>query len=147
MPAKFLEGLTLRTNQQFQHTYAASGGRNGVFNFPANGTHSWPYWNQQLMAMKPDIQQVSTPQRPGPGLRASVPSQHRQQRNGQRCCRCFFGCRLVQDGRGGPGGSTCMPVVSAQMTVATTSIQVPLTTRLMPPPTAAPTTKLANSRK
>ena len=58
MPAKFLEGMTLRTNQQFQNTYAAAGGRNGVFNFPANGTHSWPYWNQQLMAMKPDMQQV-----------------------------------------------------------------------------------------
>ena len=29
-----------------------------MFNFPANGTHSWPYWNQQLIAMKPDIQQV-----------------------------------------------------------------------------------------
>ncbi len=58
MSAKFLEGLTLRTNQQFQNTYIASGGRNGVFNFPANGTHSWPYWNQQLMAMKPDMLQV-----------------------------------------------------------------------------------------
>jgi diacylglycerol O-acyltransferase / trehalose O-mycolyltransferase len=58
MPAKFLEGMTLRTNQQFQSTYAASGGRNGVFNFPANGTHSWPYWNQQLVAMKPDMLQV-----------------------------------------------------------------------------------------
>lgn len=57
-PAKLLEGLTLRTNQQFQRTYAASGGRNGVFNFPANGTHSWPYWNQQLVAMKTDIQQT-----------------------------------------------------------------------------------------
>jgi diacylglycerol O-acyltransferase / trehalose O-mycolyltransferase / mycolyltransferase Ag85 len=58
MPAKFLEGLTLRTNEQFQNTYVASGGRNGVFNFPANGTHSWPYWNQQLMSMKPDIIQT-----------------------------------------------------------------------------------------
>ena len=58
MPAKFLEGLTLRTNQQFQNTYVAAGGRNGVFNFPANGTHSWPYWNQQLMSMKPDIIQT-----------------------------------------------------------------------------------------
>jgi diacylglycerol O-acyltransferase/trehalose O-mycolyltransferase len=53
--------MTLRTNQQFQNTYAAAGGRNGVFNFPANGTHSWPYWNQQLMAMKPDmIQTINT---------------------------------------------------------------------------------------
>ena len=38
--------------------YAASGGRNAVFNFPANGTHSWPYWNAQLVAMKSDLQQV-----------------------------------------------------------------------------------------
>jgi diacylglycerol O-acyltransferase/trehalose O-mycolyltransferase len=58
MPAKFLEGFTKRTNEQFQQTYTASGGRNGVFNFPANGTHSWPYWNQQLVAMKSDIQAV-----------------------------------------------------------------------------------------
>jgi diacylglycerol O-acyltransferase/trehalose O-mycolyltransferase len=58
VPAKFLEGLTLRTNQTFQNNYVAAGGRNGVFNFPANGTHSWPYWNAQLVAMKPDIQQV-----------------------------------------------------------------------------------------
>jgi len=58
MPAKFLEGMTLRTNEQFQNNYAAAGGRNGVFNFPANGTHSWPYWNQQLVAMKPDILQT-----------------------------------------------------------------------------------------
>jgi diacylglycerol O-acyltransferase / trehalose O-mycolyltransferase len=36
----------------------AEGGRNGVFNFPNNGTHSWAYWNQQLVAMKPDIIQV-----------------------------------------------------------------------------------------
>lgn len=58
MPAKFLEGFTLRTNEAFRDNYAAAGGRNGVFNFPSNGTHSWPYWNQQLVAMKPDIQQV-----------------------------------------------------------------------------------------
>jgi diacylglycerol O-acyltransferase / trehalose O-mycolyltransferase len=58
VPAKFLESFTKRSNEQFRDTYAASGGRNAVFNFPANGTHSWPYWNQQLVAMKPDIQQV-----------------------------------------------------------------------------------------
>ena len=58
VPAKMLEGMTLRSNEQFQQTYAADGGRNGVFNFPANGTHSWPYWNAQLVAMKADIQQV-----------------------------------------------------------------------------------------
>ncbi|MFM9035078.1 MAG: esterase family protein [Mycobacterium sp.] len=56
--AKFLEGLTLRTNKTFRDNYLAAGGRNGVFNFPANGTHSWGYWGQQLQQMKPDIQRV-----------------------------------------------------------------------------------------
>ncbi len=58
LPAKFLESMTLRTNQTFQQNYMAAGGNNGVFNFPAEGTHDWPYWNQQLVAMKPDIQRV-----------------------------------------------------------------------------------------
>jgi diacylglycerol O-acyltransferase/trehalose O-mycolyltransferase len=58
MPAKFLESFTLRTNQAFQQNYLAAGGRNGVFNFPTNGTHDWPYWNEQLVAMKPDIQRA-----------------------------------------------------------------------------------------
>ena len=56
--AKFLEGFTLRTNKTFKDTYLAAGGRNGVFNFPTNGTHSWGYWGQQVQAMKPDIQRV-----------------------------------------------------------------------------------------
>lgn len=56
MPAKFLESFTLRTNESFRDNYIAAGGHNGVFNFPVNGTHSWPYWNEQLVAMKPDIQ-------------------------------------------------------------------------------------------
>ena len=62
--AKFLEGLTLRTNRTFRVTYLAGGGTNGVFNFPANGTHSWGYWGQQLQQMKLDIQRVlgATPQ-------------------------------------------------------------------------------------
>jgi len=58
MNAKFLEGFTLRTNKTFQETYIAAGGKNGVFNFPQNGTHSWGYWGQQLQQMKPDIQRV-----------------------------------------------------------------------------------------
>jgi diacylglycerol O-acyltransferase/trehalose O-mycolyltransferase len=58
MPAKFLEGFTLRTNITFRDNYLAAGGRNGVFNFPDNGTHSWPYWGAQLQAMKPDLQRV-----------------------------------------------------------------------------------------
>jgi len=58
LPAQFLEGLTIRTNHAFQAHYEAAGGRNGVFNFPSNGTHSWGYWGGQLQAMTPDIQRV-----------------------------------------------------------------------------------------
>jgi diacylglycerol O-acyltransferase/trehalose O-mycolyltransferase len=62
--AKFLEGFTLRTNKTFQEQYIAAGGKNGVFNFPSNGTHDWGYWGAQLQQMKPDIQRVlgATPQ-------------------------------------------------------------------------------------
>jgi diacylglycerol O-acyltransferase/trehalose O-mycolyltransferase len=55
MPAKFLEGLTIRTNKTFQDNYIAAGGKNGVFNFPDSGTHDWPYWGAQLQQMKPDL--------------------------------------------------------------------------------------------
>jgi diacylglycerol O-acyltransferase / trehalose O-mycolyltransferase len=58
IPAQFLEGLTIRTNKEFQAAYSRAGGGNGVFNFPPNGTHSWGYWGGQLQAMKPDIQRV-----------------------------------------------------------------------------------------
>ena len=58
VPAKFLEGLTIRTNRTFQENYIAAGGKNGVFNFPDAGTHDWPYWGQQLQQMKPDLQRV-----------------------------------------------------------------------------------------
>ncbi len=66
--AKFLEGFTLRTNKTFQETYIAAGGKNGVFNFPSAGTHSWEYWGSQLQQMKPDIQRVlgATPQPSNP---------------------------------------------------------------------------------
>jgi diacylglycerol O-acyltransferase/trehalose O-mycolyltransferase len=55
LPATFLEGLTIRTNQTFQDNYIAAGGHNAVFNFPPNGTHNWAYWGQQLQQMKPDL--------------------------------------------------------------------------------------------
>jgi diacylglycerol O-acyltransferase/trehalose O-mycolyltransferase len=58
VPAKFLEGLTIRTNKTFQEQYIAAGGKNAVFNFPDTGTHDWPYWSQQLQQMKPDLQRV-----------------------------------------------------------------------------------------
>ncbi len=56
VPATFLEGLTLRTNITFRDTYLAAGGKNGMFNFPDNGTHNWAYWGRELQAMKPDLQ-------------------------------------------------------------------------------------------
>jgi diacylglycerol O-acyltransferase/trehalose O-mycolyltransferase len=72
--AKFLEGFTMRTNRTFKDNYLAAGGTNGVFNFPANGTHSWGYWGQQLQQMKPDIQRVlgATPQ-PSPQPPGAAP--------------------------------------------------------------------------
>jgi len=55
LPATFLEGLTRDSNVAFQNAYTGAGGKNATFNFPPNGTHSWPYWSAQLDAMKPDI--------------------------------------------------------------------------------------------
>ncbi|GAB3216593.1 esterase family protein [Mycolicibacterium hippocampi] len=56
--AQFLEKFLGRTSRTFQERYLAAGGRNGVFNFPHDGTHSWGYWGQQLLQMKPDLQRV-----------------------------------------------------------------------------------------
>ncbi|QZT62820.1 esterase family protein [Mycolicibacterium austroafricanum] len=56
--AQFLEKFLARTSRTFQEKYLTAGGRNGVFNFPADGTHSWNYWGQQLQQMKPDLQRV-----------------------------------------------------------------------------------------
>lgn len=56
--AKFLEKFLARTSRTFKEIYVAAGGRNGVFNFPDDGTHSWNYWGQQLQMMKPDLQRT-----------------------------------------------------------------------------------------
>ncbi len=56
IPQQFLESFTLGSNTNFQSAYIAAGGKNATFNFPPNGTHSWPYWGQQLEEMIPDIQ-------------------------------------------------------------------------------------------
>jgi diacylglycerol O-acyltransferase / trehalose O-mycolyltransferase len=56
MPAEFLENFVRSSNLKFQDAYNAAGGHNAVFNFNANGTHSWEYWGSQLNAMKPDLQ-------------------------------------------------------------------------------------------
>ncbi len=58
--AQYLENLTLNTNREFQRKYLAAGGRNAVFNFPPNGTHSWGYWGAQIQAMKPDLVRILT---------------------------------------------------------------------------------------
>ncbi len=72
--SQFLENITLNTNKTFQQRYLAAGGRNGVFNFPKDGTHSWAYWGSQLQAMKPDLLRVLgvTPPAPPPVLPAPV---------------------------------------------------------------------------
>jgi diacylglycerol O-acyltransferase/trehalose O-mycolyltransferase len=55
LPATTIEGLTKDSNIAFQNAYVGAGGKNATFNFPPNGTHSWPYWSAQLDMMKPDI--------------------------------------------------------------------------------------------
>lgn len=62
--AQYLENITRATNKEFQQKYIAAGGRNAVFNFPENGTHSWGYWGSQLQAMKPDLLRVLGVQQP-----------------------------------------------------------------------------------
>jgi diacylglycerol O-acyltransferase/trehalose O-mycolyltransferase len=64
--ASYLENITLATNKEFQEKYQAAGGRNAVFNFPPNGTHSWGYWGAQLQQMKPDILKIINPPPPPP---------------------------------------------------------------------------------
>ncbi|CAN5856029.1 alpha/beta hydrolase family protein [soil metagenome] len=71
--AGFLENITLNTNKQFQENYLAAGGRNAVFNFPPDGTHSWGYWGSQLLAMKPDLQRLLAPPPPPPPPPAPAP--------------------------------------------------------------------------
>ena len=58
--AQYLENITVSSNKDFQQRYLAAGGRNAVFQFPANGTHSWGYWGAQLQAMKPDMVRILT---------------------------------------------------------------------------------------
>lgn len=55
---QLLEGVTLRSNRDFQAAYQAAGGKNAIFQFPANGVHMWGYWGAQLQAMQPDLRGV-----------------------------------------------------------------------------------------
>lgn len=62
--AQYLENITLQTNKEFEQKYIAAGGRNAIFKFPENGTHSWGYWGAQLQEMKPDLLRVLGVQTP-----------------------------------------------------------------------------------
>src|SRR6201996_425251 len=77
MPAEFLENFVRSSNIKFQDAYNAAGGHNAVFNFNANGTHSWEYWGAQLNGMKGDLQQ-SLGATPGaaPAPAAAAAGQH-----------------------------------------------------------------------
>lgn len=55
LSASSLESLAVAGNKAFQQAYTAAGGRNANFVFPASGNHSWPYWGQQLQALKGDL--------------------------------------------------------------------------------------------
>ncbi|MBA0047474.1 alpha/beta hydrolase family protein [Mycobacteroides sp. LB1] len=55
LSASSLESLAVSGNKRFQQAYAAAGGSNATFVFPASGNHSWPYWGQQLQALKGDL--------------------------------------------------------------------------------------------
>ncbi|WP_396837070.1 esterase family protein [Mycobacterium sp. ITM-2016-00317] len=68
-----LETITLSTNKEFRDKYLAAGGRNAVFNFPPNGTHSWGYWGAQLQAMKADLVRLLVPPPPPPPPPAPAP--------------------------------------------------------------------------
>ena len=56
IPQQFLESFTLGSNTNYQNAYVAAGGTNATFDFPPDGTHSWPYWGRELQQMLPDIQ-------------------------------------------------------------------------------------------
>ncbi|MGV0581634.1 alpha/beta hydrolase family protein [Mycolicibacterium elephantis] len=53
--AHSLEAMALKSNRDFQAAYLAAGGANASFHFPPAGNHAWPYWAEQLQALKPDL--------------------------------------------------------------------------------------------
>jgi diacylglycerol O-acyltransferase / trehalose O-mycolyltransferase len=53
--ANSLEGISIKSNKDFQEAYAKAGGNNATFVFPPAGNHAWPYWGQQLTSLKPDL--------------------------------------------------------------------------------------------
>lgn len=72
--SQYLENITLNTNKEFKDRYLELGGRNAVFNFPPNGTHTWGYWGAQLQAMKPDMLRVLGVGVPAPAPPPAAPA-------------------------------------------------------------------------
>ncbi|CAM4284734.1 Diacylglycerol acyltransferase/mycolyltransferase Ag85B precursor [Mycobacterium basiliense] len=58
IPGQVIEQMILNSNVAFRDAYVAAGGHNATFNIDNNGVHSWGYWNAQLVAMMPDMQQT-----------------------------------------------------------------------------------------
>jgi len=58
LDASLLGSATRISNKALQSRYKAKGGRNGLFNLPDDGTHTWSYRGTQLRAMKPDLPRV-----------------------------------------------------------------------------------------
>jgi len=53
--ANSLESMAFKSNKDFQTAYTKAGGNNATFQFPPAGNHAWPYWGEQLQALKPDL--------------------------------------------------------------------------------------------
>jgi diacylglycerol O-acyltransferase/trehalose O-mycolyltransferase len=56
LPGQVIEQVVMQSNIAFRDAYNGAGGHNATFNIDSNGVHSWGYWNGQLVAMKPDMQ-------------------------------------------------------------------------------------------
>ncbi|WP_188543902.1 alpha/beta hydrolase [Rhodococcoides trifolii] len=50
-----LEALALANSRAFQVRMASIGANNVTYNFPAQGTHMWGYWQDQIYNMKNDL--------------------------------------------------------------------------------------------
>ncbi|MCP2291222.1 diacylglycerol O-acyltransferase / trehalose O-mycolyltransferase [Nocardia amikacinitolerans] len=53
--AMALETLALANTRAFQARMDTLGGGNAIYNYPAVGVHNWHYWQDQVLAMLPDM--------------------------------------------------------------------------------------------
>ena len=105
MPAKFLEGSRCAPTSSSRQLRGRGRTQRGVQLPAPTGRTRGRYWNQQLVAMKPDIQQtLSGGQRrhltsPPPGIGSSAPA--------SAAADAYLCGKLIRARRGGPGESTC----------------------------------------